>query len=112
VIADVLTVIFVLIGCFFLLVVTIGIFRLPDAFSRLHLTSKSDPIGTLSILLAVAIYTGWSLDILRLVAIGSILVIASVTASHAIGRSALRSKDRRADGEPTSEGEEGHVAGT
>lgn len=89
-IADVLAVIFVVIGCFFMLVVTIGIFRLPDALSRLHLTSKSDPIGTLSILIAVAIYGGWSGDVLRLIAIGALLLIASVTASHAIGRSALK----------------------
>lgn len=93
-IADVLTVIFLLIGCFFLLVVTIGIFRLPDALSRLHLTSKSDPIGTISILMAVAIHTGWSADILRLIAIGSLLVLASVTSSHAIARSVLKIKER------------------
>jgi monovalent cation/proton antiporter MnhG/PhaG subunit len=96
VITDVLTVIFLMIGCFFLLVVTVGIFRLPDALSRLHLTSKSDPIGTISILLAVAIYTGWSADILRLIAIGSLLVLASVTSSHAIARSVLKIKERGA----------------
>lgn len=90
VIADVFTIIFLLVGCFFLLVVTIGIFRLPDAFSRLHLTSKSDPIGAVSILIAAAIYGGWSFDVLRLVAIGFLLVITSVTSSHAIGRSALK----------------------
>jgi len=107
-IADVLTIIFLVIGCFFLLVVTIGIFRLPDAFSRLHLTSKSDPIGTLSVLLAAAIYTGWSSDVLRLVAIGSLLVIASVTSSHAIGRSALKMSARRPTKEraPLMEGED------
>jgi multicomponent Na+:H+ antiporter subunit G len=93
-------VIFVVIGCFFTLVVTVGIFRLPDAFSRLHLTSKSDPIGTVSILVAVAIYGGWSGDILRLIAIGALLLITSVTSSHAIGRSALKKKATRpADGQ-------------
>ena len=101
VIADVFTIIFLLIGCFFLLVVTIGIFRLPDAFSRLHLTSKCDPIGTVSILLAVAIYGGWSSDILRLIAIGSLLVITSVTSSHAIGRSALKKRVSKFSEEPT-----------
>lgn len=107
-IADVLTIVFLMIGCFFLLVVTIGIFRLPDALSRLHLSSKSDPIGTISVLLAVAIYTGWSSDVLRLIAIGSLLVLASVTSSHAIGRSVLKMKERRVNEErrPTTEGKD------
>ena len=105
-IADVFTIIFLLIGCFFLLVVTIGIFRLPDAFSRLHLTSKADPIGTVSILLAAAIYSGWSFDVLRLAAIGSLLVVTSVTSSHAIGRSALRKRVNKLGEEPMPGGQE------
>lgn len=105
--ANVLTIIFVVIGCFFLLVVTVGIFRLPDAFSRLHLMSKSDPIGILLILLAAAIYSGQPSDILKLIAIGSLLVITSVTASHAIGRSSLKKKARKLseDPAPVREGE-------
>jgi multicomponent Na+:H+ antiporter subunit G len=112
VIADVFTIIFLLIGCFFLLVVTIGIFRLPDAFSRLHLTSKADPIGTVSILLAAAIYSGWSFDILRLLAIGSLLVLTSVTSSHAIGRSALKKRMSNPNEEPTLEEKEENASGT
>jgi multicomponent Na+:H+ antiporter subunit G len=112
VIADVIAAIFLFIGCFFLLVVTVGIFRLPDALSRLHLTSKSDPIGTLSIIVAVAIYTGWSLDILRLVAIGLLLVLTSVTSSHAIGRSALKMSEERITIEPPAEEEEQNASDT
>ncbi len=111
-IADVIAAIFLFIGCFFLLVVTVGIFRLPDALSRLHLTSKSDPIGTLSIVVGVAIYTGWSLDILRLVAIGLLLVLTSVTSSHAIGRSALKMSQKRLAIEPTAERMEEHASDT
>lgn len=111
-IADILTVVFVLIGCFFLLVVTVGIFRLPDAFSRLHLTSKSDPIGTVSILVAVAIYGGWSSDILRLIAIGALLVITSVTSSHAIGRSALKKRVAVTSQDPTPGSEEKNAPAT
>ena len=69
---------------------TIGLFRLPDVFSRLHLSSKCDTVGALSILLALAIYAGWSYDVLRLALIGLLLVITSVTSTHAIGRSALK----------------------
>lgn len=89
-IANVVVIILLLIGCFFLTVVTIGLFRLPDVLSRIHLSSKCDTLGALSIFIAVAIYTGWSFDILRLVIIGFLLVVTSVTSSHAIGRSALK----------------------
>lgn len=111
-ITDVIAAIFLFIGCFFLLVVTVGIFRLPDALSRLHLTSKSDPIGTLSVIVAVAIYTGWSLDILRLIAIALLLIVTSVTSSHAIGRSALKMSERRLTIEPPADEVGEHASDT
>ena len=89
-IADIIAIIFLLIGCFFLTVVSIGLFRLPAVLSRIHLSSKCDTLGALSIFLASAIYIGWSYDVLRLVAIGFLVVTTSVTSSHAIGRSALK----------------------
>jgi multicomponent Na+:H+ antiporter subunit G len=88
--AEITAIILLFIGCFFLTVVTFGLFRLPDALSRLHLSSKCDTMGTISVLLALAIYAGWSYDILQLAAIGFLVVITSVTSSHAIGRSALK----------------------
>ncbi len=111
-IADVIAGVFLFVGCFFLLVVTVGIFRLPDAFSRLHLTSKSDPIGTLSIIVAAAIYTGWSLDILRFVAMALLLVLTSVTSSHAIGRSALKIHEKRLKDAPSDATMEEHASDT
>ena len=89
-IADITTIIFLLIGCLFLALVPIGLFRLPDVLSRLHISSKCDTVGALSIFLALAIYTGWSYDLLRLAIIGFLVVVTSVTSSHAIGRSALK----------------------
>ena len=108
-IAEITAVILLLIGCFFLTVVTTGLFRLPDVFSRLHLSSKCDTVGALSIFLALAIYAGWSYDVLRLALIGLLLVITSVTSSHAIGRSALKMGlgNFRAEGPLSNPGEEG-----
>ena len=77
-IANVIVIILLLIACFFLTVVTIGLFRLPDVLSRLHLSSKCDTLGAISILLALAIYAGWSYNVLRLVAIGFLVIITSV----------------------------------
>ena len=99
-IASVSAIIFLLIGCFFLTVVTIGLFRLPDALSRIHLSSKCDTLGALSIFLASAILSGWSYDLLRVVAISFLVVITSVTSSHAIGRSVLKMALRNYEEEP------------
>lgn len=100
-IANLITIIFLLVGLFFLIVVVIGLFRLPDVLSRLHISSKCDTLGTISILVASAIYIGWSYDILRLVTIGFLLTITSVTSSHAIGRSVLKMKPGDFKGEPS-----------
>ncbi len=105
-IADVLTTVFLVIGCFFLLMVTVGLFRLPDALSRLHLTNKSDTIGKLSVLLAAAIYIGWSPEVLRLLVIGALLAITSITSSHAIGRSLIMMRERARSRGKTSGREE------
>lgn len=105
-IADVLTIVFLVIGCFFLMMVTVGLFRLPDALSRLHLTNKSDTIGKLSVLVAAAIYIGWSPEVLRLLVIGALLVITSITSSHAIGRSLIMIRQRAQNCKRTSNGEE------
>ena len=90
-IAEIIVIIFLLIGCFFFVVGTTGLLRLPDVFSRLHPATKCDTLGAGSILLAMAIYTGWSYDVPRLAIIGFFLLISSATSGHAIGRSAIRS---------------------
>ena len=105
-IANIIVIIFLLIACFFLTVVTIGLFRLPDVLSRLHLSSKCDTAGAISILLASAIYAGWSYNVLRLMAIGFLVIIISVTSSHAVGRSALMMKLGDSKEEPSLSNQE------
>ena len=69
---------------------TTGLLRLPDVFSRLHVSTKCDTLGAMSILLAAAIYAGWSYAVLRLAVIALFLFISSATCGHAIGRSAIK----------------------
>ena len=78
------------IGAFFFIVGTTGLLRLPDVFTRLHASTKCDTLGAGSILVGMAVYGGWSWDILKLFVIVSFLLISSATCGHAIGRSALR----------------------
>ena len=89
-VANIIVIIFLSVGCFFFVIGTTGLFRLPDIFSRLHLATKCDTLGAISVLVAAAISAGWSFDILRLVVISLLLLISSATCGHAIGRSAIK----------------------
>ncbi len=49
----------ILIGAFFTLVGSIGLFKLPDFFMRLHGPTKATTLGVGAILLASALYFSW-----------------------------------------------------
>ena len=56
-ILEILVSIFLLIGAFFMLVVGIGMVRLPDLFMRLHAPTKSSTLGLGSFLIAAMIFS-------------------------------------------------------
>ncbi len=79
------------IGIFFFIVGTIGLFRLPDVYSRLHATTKCDTLGGGSILIALAIYEKFSFNSFKLFVIAFLLLITSSTTGHTIARAAYKS---------------------
>jgi len=81
---------FCCIGVFFFIVGTTGLIRMPDVFSRLHPSTKCDTLGACSVIVGMAVYSGWSWDLLKLVIIAGFVLLYSATCGHAIGRSALR----------------------
>ncbi|RJP30210.1 MAG: monovalent cation/H(+) antiporter subunit G [Actinobacteria bacterium] len=101
--------VFCCIGTFFFLLGTTGLVRMPDVFTRLHPSTKCDTLGACSVIIGMAVYSGWSWDLLKLVLIACFVLLSSATCGHAIGRSALKRdiaywrKDRK-------EVEDGHGA--
>ena len=89
---DVLSIVFILCGTFFLFTGTVGLLRLPDFFSRMHATAKCDTLGILLILFGLALYHGFSLGSLKILMIAAFLFITSPTATHAITRAALKNR--------------------
>jgi multicomponent Na+:H+ antiporter subunit G len=87
---NIVAVIFCCTGTFFFLLGTTGLLRMPDIFSRLHPTTKCDTLGACSVVIGMAVYSGWSWDLVKLVLIASFLLLSSATCGHAIGRSALK----------------------
>jgi multicomponent Na+:H+ antiporter subunit G len=102
----ILAAIFVASGIFFLTVSSLGVVRLPDFYSRTHAVGKSETLGSILLLLGLAIYHGIKIDSLKIVLILIFIFLANPTATHAIARAAIRSglqpwvKKKRKEGSP------------
>ena len=87
---NVVTIIFLVSGAFFLMVSSIGLIRLPDFYTRAHAVGKSDTLGVMLTLSGLAVYNGLDLSTVKLIIIILFVMITNPTATHAIVRSALR----------------------
>jgi multicomponent Na+:H+ antiporter subunit G len=82
--------ILLVIGLLFILAGVIGILRLPDFYTRLHAMGKCDTLGAALVLIALAIHEGVSLYSVKLLLISVFIGLANPTATHALGRAAIR----------------------
>ncbi len=87
---EMLAVIFIVAGLFFLIVAAIGVIRLPDVFTRSHAVSLTDSLGAVLLLIGIAIYEGLSLNVLKLFAVLSLLYLQNPVITHATLRAAVR----------------------
>ncbi|MDI6687425.1 MAG: monovalent cation/H(+) antiporter subunit G [Desulfobacterales bacterium] len=89
-----ISIVLILIGCFFFTTGTIGLIRFPDFYSRMHATGKGDTLAVLICLVGLALYHafhhGAILDSIKLVVIAVFVFLANPTATHAISRAAFR----------------------
>ena len=84
---DILSIIFLILGLFFLFVGTLGLIRLPDVYNRLHATTKCDTLGAGLVLLSMALQSNIAIGI-RLGLLILFIVITNPTAAHVIARAA------------------------
>jgi len=89
-IADMISILFMLAGLFFFTTATLGLLRFPDFFTRLHATGKGDTLAVLLSLIGLAIYHGFSLTSVKIIFIAVFMFLAQPTATHAISRAAFR----------------------
>jgi multicomponent Na+:H+ antiporter subunit G len=88
--------IIVFIGLVFLSGGCVGILRLPDFYTRLHAAAKLDTLGSLTVMLGLALYTALPLSLnavltsLKLMMIVVFIFLSSPTATHAIVDAGLR----------------------
>lgn len=111
-ILDILSWISIAIGGFFIAVGGIGIWRMPDLFSRMHPAGMTDTSGAGFLLLGLVLQSDDWLVAVKLALIFAFLLFTSPAATHALANAALldglkpwtrdkkRDKTRGEDGEP------------
>lgn len=86
-----LVVICLLGGAAFLGVSCLGLIRLPDFYCRAHAVGKAETLGSMLIMVGLALHNGAQWSTLKLLLILLIIVVTNPTATHAIARAAIRS---------------------
>jgi len=87
---DIVGIIVIGFGIFFLLVGSIGLLRLPDFYSRAHATGKSDTLGIMLVFLGLIIIEGFTLNSAKLLLILVFIGLTNPAATNAIMRAAYR----------------------
>ncbi len=75
-------------GTFFGGVAAVGVLRMPDLYTRTHAASKSDTLGAVLSLGAVAIVFGTGITTVKTVFLLVFMFVTNPTAAHAITRAA------------------------
>lgn len=88
-ILDILSWISIAIGAFFTVVGGIGIWRMPDLFSRMHPAGITDTVGAGFLLLGFVLQSDDWLVSVKLVLIFVFLLFTSPVATHALAHAAL-----------------------
>jgi len=103
---DVISVIFLMVGSFFVVGGAVGTMRFPDFYSRLHSAGVTDTLGAILILLGLMFLTADILIVVKLLFVGLFLFITGPTATHAIANAALTAGLRPFVSTPTGQVEE------
>ena len=81
--------VFILVGSFSIIVGLLGVYRMPDFFTRLHAASIIDTLGAMLILFGLIMHHGISIVSVKLFLILVFILITTPTAAHALAKSAL-----------------------
>jgi multicomponent Na+:H+ antiporter subunit G len=87
-------------GGFCVLVGGIGLLRMPDLYTRMHAASVTDTAGLGLVVLGLLLQAGWSLVLVKLIAILLFLFVTSPTSAYALANAALISGHRPQTADP------------
>jgi multicomponent Na+:H+ antiporter subunit G len=75
-------------GAMFILLASIGVVRMPDVFTRMHVASKSSVLGAGLVMLSVAVWFGQLGVVTRSFLVIIFFVLTTPVAAHMIARAA------------------------
>jgi multicomponent Na+:H+ antiporter subunit G len=78
-------------GSLFVLLAAIGLLRMPDLFTRMHPSSKAATLGTVLILIGIAVHFEYGAIAVRAVLICLFLFLTAPVAAHIIARAGFLS---------------------
>lgn len=85
---EVITAVFLLIGSIFMFLAALGIFRMPDLFSRMQTATKAATLGAGAMLAAVGVHFGDTPTVSRVILIVGFVFLTAPVAAHVIARAA------------------------
>jgi multicomponent Na+:H+ antiporter subunit G len=88
-IAEIFGGLLVAIGAFFFVVGAVGIYRMPDVFTRIHAAGISDTAGAGLLLIGMMFFSGFSLVTVKLAIILGIIIFTSPIATHALAQASM-----------------------
>jgi multicomponent Na+:H+ antiporter subunit G len=90
-ILETVSLVLILVGCCFFIAGSVGMLRFPDAYCRLHATTKSDNVGLGLVVggLLFQVDSGWTAA--KLVVIWLLMILSAATACQLIARAARQS---------------------
>ncbi len=86
---DILSWVLLTLGGISVLIGGIGALRMPDLYTRMHAASVTDSLGAILVLGGIMLQAGFSLALVKLVAVLLFLLLTSPTASNALASAAL-----------------------
>lgn len=79
-------------GTFFFFTGTLGVLRMPDVYTRLHVAAKADSLGAGLWMLGLALLSGSGVIGFKLIVLTIFIWVTGPTAAHCMARVAYRSK--------------------
>lgn len=63
---------------------TVGLYKFPDFYTRMHATGKCDTVGQVFIIVGCMIYAGWSYITIKLLLVSFFYLFAGPAGTHAL----------------------------
>ncbi len=86
---DVASFVLLTLGGFFVFVGALGLYRMPDVYTRMHAAGMVDTLGAALMIAGMMLQAGFSLVTLKLLTLLILFFFFSPVATHALARAAL-----------------------